>query len=54
MKEGLNKKNIVLGKISNHQWGIVISGGGIAYTIPAHAAKNQPLVLRKWKRNEKK
>lgn len=46
------KKVIVFGKISDHQWGTVVSGGGCA---PTESAESQfrlsPLrVVKKWKR----
>ena len=49
------KKVIVLGGVANYarknrDSGRVLGGGGIAYTLPAHIATEQPKVLRKWKR----
>ena len=52
MKKGnLCKKPIVIGEISKHQWGIVVSGGGAASTEVSVQYKFPQLVVRKWKKD---
>ena len=47
-KENLINKIVVLGTISKHQWGMVISGGGIAQAEVSVQHKFPQIVVRKW------
>ena len=46
-------KIIRLGEISNHQWGVVVSGRGILPTELAGQHKYPVIVVRKWEKSKK-
>lgn len=52
MKTNSVNKIESLGTISDHQWGIVLGGGGIASAIMAVSYKYPLIVVRKWSVSE--
>ena len=48
-KENCNKP-LIVGKISNHQWGVVFFRGGSYPTITAHIGAYPNGVVRKWRK----
>ena len=50
-KENLNKQSIIIGRISGHQWGIVVSGGykSYAYCIATQVSTDCDQTMEKEK-----